>query len=170
MADIRPPSPRRLLGGVWRKGRSGRGDWPGESPHAAGRPDTAERPPLKPLVVGLGLLMVVGAIAAGAMITVDSFARGSGPFAPAAPPTNITNGPGSAPSNASLGGTTAAFMQATQAETAVTVNSALFAAKFNQSNASERPQLIRTRIATLERRLETLKHDQAALRKATADA
>lgn len=71
---------------------------------------------MKPLVVGLALLVVGGAIAAGATITVDSFARGSGPFGPGPPPTNTTSSPSSSPSNASLGGATAAFMQATQAE------------------------------------------------------
>lgn len=65
--------------------------------------------------------------------------------------------------NASFGTSVASFMQASSAEAQGEVGQGMFLARFNRSNASERPDVVRNRVGELQTRIETLREQRAAL-------
>lgn len=80
----------------------------------------------------------------------------------------VGNGSTPAAGNASLGRAVTAFMHATDAEAAATVDDGLFAVQFRESNASRRAQLVRHRAAALQARLDDLRQERRELHNATA--
>lgn len=66
-------------------------------------------------------------------------------------------------SNATLGASVSAFMQASAAETEGEVDDGMFAAAFNRSGESERADLVTSRTDELQERLESLRSQRAEL-------
>jgi hypothetical protein len=66
-------------------------------------------------------------------------------------------------SNATLGASVSAFMQASAVETEGEVDDGMFAAAFNRSEASERANLVTSRTDELQERLESLRQQRAEL-------
>lgn len=116
--------------------------------------------PAGPTVLAI-LVLVAGGGLAGTATTADPVsARSDG----AEPATEVAAG-----GNDSLGPAMTAFMQATTVEAGASVESGLFAARFNESNASRRAVLVSQRTATLRARLDELRQERRALRNATAN-
>lgn len=65
--------------------------------------------------------------------------------------------------NVSFGASVSSFMQASAADTEGEVDQGMFAASFNDSNESDRPEVVSERIDELEERLETLREERAEL-------
>lgn len=176
MADTQPPSPRTILGVVCRPVSVGFASWLAGAVPSVGQTGGSGWVRKNAIPVGVGLLVVLGAIASGTIVGADPSSIGGGTTAAIAPAertahpaTNTTSTTASPASNASLGGSISSFMQASQADAAVAVDSGLFAAKFNDSNASERSRLVHARTAELERRLARLEQQRARLRNATSN-
>lgn len=117
------------------------------------------------------LLVTLVVVFIGVPISAEPV-HGPNPVPPSAPPGDTspaaTDTTGNT-SNASLGVAISSFMQATAADAETTVDSGLFAAKFNDSNASERPRLVNQRVATLQTRVTELQAERRALLNATGD-
>lgn len=114
----------------------------------------------QPVVVALlvALAAVTAGAAAGAVASDDAVATStSAPAGAAAKTANVSNA-----SNASLGASISSFMQASEAEADATVDSGLFAAKLNDTNASERAHLVQQRVDQLDRRLAELEEEREA--------
>lgn len=120
--------------------------------------------PAGPTVVAI-LVLVAGGGVAGTAVTSDpaSALIGGADAATDAAAAEAAGG------NDSIGPALTAFMQATTVEARASVESGLFAARFNESNASRRALLVSHRTAALRARLDELRQERQALRNATAN-
>jgi hypothetical protein len=112
-----------------------------------------------------GTLLAVALVVVGvALVAVPVFGAVGG-IAPASDGASAvqTNGTNDTASNVSIGARISSFMQASSAETDSSVEAGMWAAKYNQSEESERPAVVQSRIDRLERRSERLRERMADL-------
>lgn len=116
--------------------------------------------PAQAAVVAVLVLVLGGGVAGTSTIADPVSARSDEPG---------TATDASTSENGSIGPALTEFMQVTTVETGATVDSGLFAARFNASNSSRRAQLVSQRTAALRVRLDELRQERRELVEAIAN-
>lgn len=116
--------------------------------------------PAQAVVVAVLVLVLGGGVAGTSTVADTVSARVDEPGAATIASTS---------DNGSIGPALTEFMQVTTVETGATVDSGLFAARFDSSNPSRRAMLVRHRTAALRARLDELRQERTELVEATAN-
>lgn len=120
----------------------------------------------------IALLMVLAPVVAGVpavVVGADGGELAGATGVPEASQTNVGASQADNASNTSMGASISSFMQASEADANASVDTGMFEAKFERTEANNRPELVQKRTEQLEARLEQLRNEREELIESTDD-